>query len=196
MILRNSLFSLPFISLAVLFSNSAQAEVEAILTAGLELGGEDLVTTSESDLTAGGGISLGAGLSFSPADSSLSLRTVIHYLFDTVEFTSPDGEASANSFPIEVGLFNSWNKHEIGTGLSYHLNPSHELEFFNMGSGTVDFEDASGYFLQYNYIFSQSGSSSNGNNSYVGIKYTAMDYELQNDTIDANSLGIYIGTRF
>jgi len=126
----------------------------------------------------------------------LSLRALIYYLFDTVEFTSPDGEASFDAFPIELGLFNSWNKHEIGAGLSYHLNPSHELEFSNIASGTVDFDNASGLFLQYNYIFSQSASSSNGNNTYVGIKYTAMDYEADNFIFDANSLGIYLGTRF
>jgi len=195
-VLRNFLYAVPFLSLAVLFTSPAQAEIKPILTAGLELGGEDLVTTSKSDLTAGGGISLGAGLSFSATDSSLSLRALIYYLFDTVEFTSPDGEASSDAFPIELGLFNSWDKHEIGAGLSYHLNPSHELEFSNIASGTVDFEDASGLFLQYNYIFSQTGSSSNGNNTYVGIKYTAMDYEVDNFIFDASSFGIYLGTRF
>jgi len=126
----------------------------------------------------------------------LSLRALIYYLFDTVEFTDPDGEASADAFPVELGLFHSWNKHEIGVGLSHHLNPSHELEFTNIASGTVDFEDASGLFLQYNYIFSQASSSSNGNNTYVGIKYTDMDYELENVSVDAGSLGIYLGTRF
>jgi len=194
--LRKSFFAAPALSLAALFSSAANAEVEPILTIGIELGGEDLVTTSESDLTAGGGLSFGAGLSFSQADSSLSLRTLIYYLFDTVEFTNPDGEASSDAIPIELGLFKSWNKHEIGAGLSYHLNPSHELEFFNIASDSADFEDAPGFYLQYNYIFSQSSSSSNGNSTYVGIKYTDMDYEVDNFIVDASSFGIYLGTRF
>jgi len=57
--LRKSLFAISFLSLSALFTSSVQAEIKPILTIGLELGGEDLVTTSKSDLTAGGGISLG-----------------------------------------------------------------------------------------------------------------------------------------
>jgi len=191
-LLRKSLLVVPCLSLAVLFSSPAQAEIKPILTFGLELGGEELVPESMGDVNAGGGYTFGAGLSFSAVDSSLSLRAMIHYLFKIVEYTNLDGEASFDAFPIELGLFNSWEKHEIGAGLSYHLNPSQELEITNSYSYTVDFEDASGLFLQYNYIFSPTSASSNGNNTYVGIKYTAMDY----GSIDASSLGIYLGTRF
>jgi len=185
------------LTLALLFSGTVHAEMEPILSVGLELGGDNLVNTSTYDLKAGGGISFGAGMSFSQTDSTLSYRIMLHYLSDSVEFTDPNGEASFDTFPLELGLFNRWNKHEFGGGLSYHLKPSFEISsndsFLN---GSVDFDNATGLFLQYNYIFSQSESSTYGNDTYVGVKLTSIDYETGNTSIDAGSLGIYLGSRF
>ncbi len=195
--LRKSIFTAPALTLAILLSGTAQAEIEPILTMGLESGGDDLVTTTASDLSAAGGISLGAGVSFSQTDSALSYRAILHYRFNTVEFTNPDGDASFDTLPLELGVFNSWNRHEIGAGLSYHLSPSYEISSSNSFlNGSIDFDNATGIFLQYNYIFSKAETATFTTDTFIGLKITAMDYEVANDSIDANSLGIYLGSKF
>lgn len=182
------------LSLALLFSGTANAEMEPILSVGLQGGGDELVNV---DLNAGGGISLGAGMSFSQADSTLSYRIKLHVLFNAVELTDPDGAVLFYTFPLELGLFNRWNKHEFGGGLSYHFEPSYEFRYDrSFFDHSVNVDNATGLFLQYNYIFSQSESSTYGNDTYIGVKFTSIDYEIGNASVDASSLGIHVGSRF
>ncbi len=195
--LRKSFIAAPALTLALSFSGIAQAEIEPILTIGVEAGGDDLVTTTAEDLSAGGGLTLGAGISFSQADSALSYRAILHYRFNTVEFTHPDGDATFDTLPLELGLFNRWNRHEIGAGLSTHLSPSYEISSSNgFLNDSIDFDNATGIFLQYNYIFSTAETATFTTDTYIGFKITAMDYETANTSIDANSLGIYLGSKF
>ena len=51
-------------------SGLAAADIEPIFTVGIEGGGDDLVSTTVTDLKAGGGINFGVGLSFSQPDSA------------------------------------------------------------------------------------------------------------------------------
>ncbi len=182
--------------LALTASTLSHAELEPLLTIGYEFGGDDLVTTTTTDLSAGGGIVFGAGASFSHADSSLSLRLMLHYMFNAVEFTSPNGEADTDVFPLELGAFNRFSRHELGAGLSAYLNPSYEICFDSGGCSNTKFDDATGVFVQYNYIFSQAKSTTMTTDTYIGFKLKAMDYETGNTKLDANSLGIYLGSKF
>lgn len=182
--------------LALSTASISHAEIEPILTVGVEVGGDDLVTTTTTDLKAGGGITFGAGASISPTDSSVSFRVVIHYLFDTVDFTSPNGEAESDSFPLEFSIFNSWDRHELGAGVTSHLNSSHEICFDSGGCSEIDFDNSTGVFLQYNYIFSRAETASMTTDTYIGLKIKTMDYEYNNVTIDANSVGLYLGAKF
>jgi hypothetical protein len=175
----------------------SHAEVEPILTMGVESGGDKLVTTTTTDLRAGGGVTVGAGLSFSRPNSDLSLRLVLHYLYNTVDFTSPDGTAKAHSFPLELGLFNRWQRHEFGAGPSVHLDPYYSISSSSpLINGRVDFDTAVGVFLQYNYIFSQAQTSSFSTDTYLAVKLRAMNYEKSNSKINADSLGVYLGAKF
>lgn len=184
-------------SLLLLTTTAAQAELEPILTVGYESGGDDLVQTTATDLSAGGGLAFGAGLSFSRAESSLSLRVMIHYLFDAVEFTSPDGEADTEALPLELALFKRWQRHEFGIGPSIHFNPSYEISSGNPAlNGQVDFDTAAGVFLQYNYIFSQAATATYTTDTYLALKLRAMDYETAGATLDADSIGLYLGAKF
>lgn len=195
--LRKFCFAVPALTLSLSLSSTAHAEIEPILTIGYEAGGDDLVTTTVTDLSAGGGITLGAGASLSQPGSSMSYRVVLHYLFDKVEFTSPDGEASVDALPLELGVFNSWERHEVGAGLSHHFSPSYEISSSNgFLNSSVDFNDATGLFLQYNYIFSQAETATYTTDTYIGFKLTAIDYEIGNSSFDAGSFGIYLGSKF
>lgn len=182
--------------LAFSTTSISHAEIEPLLTVGLEVGGDDLVTTTTTDLKAGGGITFGAGASISPNDSSISFRVVMHYLFDTVEFTSPDGEAETDSFPLELAIFNSWDRHEMGAGITSHLNSSYEICFDSGGCSEADLDSSTGIFLQYNYIFSRAETASMTTDTYIGLKVRTMDYEIGNTTLDANSVGFYLGSKF
>lgn len=185
------------LALLTLASASAHAAVEPILTAGYEFGGNELVQTTTTDLNAGGGISFGAGLSFTPNRSTMSLRVVLHYLFNSVEFNSPDGDAEADSFPLELGLFKTWDRHEFGVGPSIHINPTYQISSSSpLLNGEVDFDNATGVFLAYHYIFSRAETASYTTDTYIAVKLRAMDYETGNTQIDADSLGLYIGSKF
>jgi len=195
--LRKSLISIPTVAVMLILSSAVNAQVDPMITGGIEAGGENLVTTTTEDMSAGGGIILGAGASFSQPGSALSYRVMLNYLFDSVEFTSPSGKASVNALPLELGVFNTWSKHEVGGGLSYHINPTYEISsgssFIN---NKINFDNAVGLFMQYNYIFSRTETETSYSHTYVGAKLTAIDYEVGKSSIDAGSFGIYIGSTF
>ena len=173
-------------------STAVQAEVQPIFKFGVELGGDSLVETLTEDLNAGGGLYLGAGISITDSDpDALVYRATIGYLFDDIEFTQPSGDASTNAVPLNLGVFKQFDNHEFGLGLAYYIGPSFDISSSNCnttGCVTIDFDDALGFTLEYNYNFD--------NSAFVGVKYTNIDYKIEDLTIDASSIGLYIGASF
>jgi len=187
------------LSVFTLFLSSATiayAEIEPILTIGYEGGGDKLVITTSDDLYAGGGLSFGAGASFSKPGSEMSLRVLLSYLFNSIEFNAPTGNAEVTAFPLEASVFNRWGRNELGIGLITHLNATYEICFDGLGCNRTKFDNPIGASLQYHYIFSKAETSSYTTDTYIGVKLTAMDYKKGSNRFNADSIGLYLGSKF
>lgn len=164
-------------------------------------GGDDLVDLQVSDtlggsrsdsISAGGGVALFAGLT-KPFSSNVELRAALGFHRESV--SASNGDTSFTRFPVEGSVHFRMNNHQIGTGLSYILNPSLELDidqqFGPRINGEVNFDNAIGFFLQYEYRFK--------NNFNVGAKYLAADYDADSDQasgIDGSYLSVTTSYRF
>lgn len=166
------------------------ADTKFLLQFGFEGGGEKLLTTSGPDISAGGGLYLGGGFSIEPQGSSLAYVGTIGYLFDSVNFEQPSGNAEINTIPIELTLrtkLGGNGAHQIGGGITYHLDPDYDECFDGFGCDNYKFDSALGFNILYSYSFNQ---------LFLTLKYTLMDYKIVGVSFDADSLGIYMGYKF
>lgn len=178
-----------FLAVALTLSFESQAEIKPTFEIGLEGGGDNLVETTTVDMNAGGGMYIGGGAEITTnGKEGFYYRAMIGYLFDTIEFKNPKGDASTDVIPLHLGAYKLFEQHELGLGAAYYLSPSYEICVSSVGCETIDFDNAFGFFLQYNYYF--------GNQGRVGVKYTDVDYKFESDTLDASSFGIYLGASF
>ena len=131
------------------------AEVEPVMTVGIEGGGDKLANTSTNNLSAGGGFAIGAGVNFSKQNSPVSIRLILHYLFDSTGFINPEGKGDFSTYPLELGIFKRTDKNEVGGGLTSHLNAVYEFCSEGVGCSKTDFGNPVGLYGQYNYYFLQ-----------------------------------------
>lgn len=150
---------------------------------GISAGGDDLVSTSGADLDAGGLLYFGAGLSFEPHNSPFVYRGTIGIKYNFVDFESPDGESKLTSLPIDfVGLYQT-GRTMFGVGIVREIGPEWELCINNCA--TVEFDDATGYVLEFDYQLTETG--------FWGLRYTDLDYEVGGSEVDASSLRLHFG---
>lgn len=173
---------------------SALAEVKPIFLAGFEFGGDTLISVTYTDgstgsIDAGEGIVLGGGVAI-PLDSAetLSSRITLSWKYTQLP-EATNGSGDFTRFPLDISIHQHYDKHVLGAGLTYHLNPKFEVSGV-VGSGSVSFDDALGLFLQYDWMFAD--------NMSLAARYTSLEYEVENvsGSIDANSYGIYFNAGF
>jgi hypothetical protein len=78
----------------------------------------------------------------------------------------------------------------FGGGLAYHLSP--KFDFSATPSFTIDFDDALGFVLGFDY-------NSKGvfqGDWFVGGRVTLIDYETPGLTVSGNSIGAVMGFMF
>lgn len=183
-------FAARVVAPAVLTLMAASAQASGpVLYAGLDAGGDTVAELSSGpDQNAGDGLSVMLGYELDlMADAGLAARVAVGYSFDTVDATN--GDSDLTRFPIEAVLIKSFGPHRIGAGILMHRNPKLEQSISGLGSAEVEFDDASGATLLYEYD-SQSAW-------FIGVRLVSMEYELEGfEPLDANSVGVYFGGRF
>ncbi len=168
------------------FNPAIASDVKPTFLVGISAGGDDLVTTSDRDLQAGGLLYFGAGLTYEPENNPLIYRTTIGYKFNFVEFDTPSGESTLTSLPIDfLGLYRT-GRTMFGVGLVYDVNP--EWELCIGGCATVKFDDAVGYAFEFDYDLSDTG--------FFGLRYTDIDYEANGAKLDASNIRLHFGAKF
>ncbi len=165
----------------------AQA-VTPVIEAGLYAGGDELVDVQfvnapSQSIDAGGLIDLSAGLLL-PVSDSVDAQLTLGYRFDTID--GSNGSIDWSRFPLEAKLFFNAQRSRFGLGVTYHLSP--ELEGSGIVSGRQAFEDAAGVVAEWDYTGWERG--------YLGLKFTAIDYEVGTLSVNGNSLGLVLGYRF
>lgn len=187
--------SITALGLLGLMSATAQADHEThnrslqrspitpFVAGSLHFGGDTLASASngfeDTDLDAGGGIAARLGINFA-ASPELEMEASLGIKFNRID--ADDGDASVVSFPIDGLVFARVNEHRFGAGIAVHLAPEFEIDSSN-GSGTVEFDDAVGWILQYDYQTSP--------NFRVGVRYTGIDYEVDDESFDASNFSIF-----
>ena len=179
-------------TMIISLSNAVYAETYGIAMGGAYKGGDQLISADPYDLDAGNGIFIGGGVLVIPENSALSYQVVFGLKFYAVEYDGypgSDGTATLDSFPVELTMYYTMNRFRLGGGITYHLNPEYE-KCPDVGScSSVQFDDALGYIAEFVI------DTSNGN-MFLGLRYTAIDYEIGNTTLSADNLGLNVGFKF
>ena len=175
-------------SIVLLLSGALNAaETKFILQFGIEGGGDELVTTTDTDITAGGGWNIGGGFSLEPENSSIAYVGTIGYMFDSVDFDIPSGSTAFNTIPLEFTVRKKFGSHQIGGGLTFHMNPEWELCIDGVGCETAEFDSALGFNILYSYNFQK---------MFITGKFTFIEYDIASISVDADSFGLYLGFKF
>ena len=168
---------------------------------GLTHGGDELADVEvyydddshhDEDLRAGELITIAAGIVVYFPMPSWSLQTSIGYHTDDVGDYNDD--IKFERYPLELIPFYNFSNHRIGAGLSYHLSP--ELDLKEIGGPKVEFDDALGWLVEYDYSFS--GWENDG--FVLGVRHLWIDYEVDKvsnirtpgNDVDGNHIGIHV----
>ncbi|MBE3651493.1 hypothetical protein BOO92_14655 [Vibrio navarrensis] len=163
--------------LGLIASSSVNANgLSGVLGVGYGFGGDDLFkgiyTNGESDkIKANQGVSFFGGVDLALPQDFL-LRGTIGYKFDSL--TASNGEVTFDRVPLEFTAFKAFNEHKIGAGIAYHTAVTLECKITNMCDEEVEFDDAAGFTVQYEYAFAPLAVG----RFAVGAKYTNIDYKL------------------
>lgn len=161
--------------------------IKPLLAGGFTIGGDNLVEVeyedgSSDELDAGDLLDLKAGFLIDLHNYPITIQTTIGYHFDSVD--AENGDASFNRLPLDLLAFYNIDKHRIGAGLSYHLNPELELEFGGVNID-IDADNAMGLVLEY--------GNEVADNIIVGLRYVDIEYEFEgsSEKFDGSHVGIY-----
>lgn len=159
---------------------------------GAEDGGDTLASASgsndywgdyERDLDIGGGGKLAIGIhNILGENKDRSLSFALGYLSDSIDASNGDADYDTVTFDAIYGFH--FEAHRFGLGASYHIGPEFKGKFDDQPRITAEFDDALGLVMQYSYAISPV--------FHVGLRYTEMDYEINNVELDASSFGIFM----
>ena len=171
---------------------------------GLTHGGDELAEVElyydddshDEDLRGGELITIAAGIVVYLPLPSWSIQTSIGYHTD--EVGSYKDDIKFDRYPLELIPFYNFKKHRIGAGLSYHLSP--ELNLKHIGGPKVEFDNALGWLVEYDYSFS--GWENDG--FVLGVRYLWIDYDVDKASniptpdidVDGNHIGIHVNYMF
>lgn len=175
-----------------IFFLSTQAKAGVFAEAGLHFGGDNLATVSfwgaDSQSVEGGGLISGA-IGYEQDISDIFLMKLSAGIkFDTVN--ASNGNVDFTRFPLTGMLFVKGVDLHYGVGITQHTGVELSVDGF-FSSGNVEFDDATGFVMQVDYLLNERG--------YISLTYTSIDYQpvySSSADVNGNSLGVLIGFRF
>ena len=177
--------SLFLVSACLMAVSPAQADL--YLELAIDGGGDELAGTTTGDrINAGGGVKLAIGAQNKLGDGSTALRFSAGYLFDTLD--AIDGSADSSAITLDGMYLMNSGAHTFGVGATMHMSPEYNQTGGGYSNVNLEFDDAVGLVLEYQYTF----SSSLG----LGARYTNLTYKTGNLELDASSFGLFISTGF
>ncbi|OUR62725.1 hypothetical protein A9Q73_09940 [Bermanella sp. 47_1433_sub80_T6] len=182
------------------FSASATEDAPAFgLHFGLGFGGDTLAEVefddgSDQEVKAGAGIILGGFVEAPLNDINgqpIFAKIAFSYMSDSVNATN--GDASFTRFPFDALLMTQVDRIKLGAGITYHLNPTYEVDFGGIVSGEAEFDNALGLALEANLELPEGGY---WDGVEVGLRYTSISYKADGGDVDGSGLAITMGTTF
>jgi hypothetical protein len=161
--------------LALLAAPSYGADIRPTFKAGIDVGGDTLISVPVSGsslgdtkkIRAGEGLFLGGGASILSDEKDLELELTLSYKFSGI--TAQNGDINWSVVPLDALVFYRIPNWRFGGGLTYHINPS--LKGSGVAGGlNADYKDALGIVLQADYLF---GEKIKFGARFVGVKYKA-----------------------
>lgn len=181
------------LTMGVLGAGTARAaDVDGVLKAGFDFGGDTLVTAlmdngDTETIKANEGFFVGAGAAIFNDARTVSTEITLNWKFTGI--SAENGDIEFTRFPVDALVFYNFPKARLGAGVTYHLNP--ELEgsdagaaFVGGGTGSEKYDDALGVLVQVDWRIAEKVA--------LGLRYTSLEYELPNSgapAIDASGLG-------
>lgn len=169
---------------------SSTRRVSGLVRLGYDGGGEDLVSGRDADgehfsLTAGGGATIAAGVSFTPAPY-LALDVTVGYKRTAASIG--DGNISFSRIPVDVVISRVAEHQRLGIGLTAHFAPTLGCDFTGCRED-LELDTAYGFLLQWIVNF---------NHVELGLRGTLLNYGVGNgsdEQLHGSSLGAFIGAR-
>lgn len=172
---------------------NSKTTISPILFAGITYGGDDLYKVeyddgSDSELKAGGMLSLGGGMSFDL--NGYTVQTTAAYHFDSAE--AENGDANFSRWVFEVlPFYNIDEHHRVGLGLGYHTGIELESDF-DIDKTQVEFDATTGIIVEYGYSWERNTLAMR----YVSVEYDisefdGMDVSSAKESVSGSHLGAY-----
>ena len=181
-----------FIAVLTAGQNSFAATTGGLfLEFGYDFGGETLLEGYYTDGTTDeikshSGLNLAVGAS-APISKVMLLSASIGYKYDSMN--ASNGSISLNRIPINLMAHTRSGNHFLGAGITHQKNVGLECEIDSMCDATLDFDDATGFIVEYNY--NALGEMR------LGLRYTKLSLTATGlPTVDASGVGVILGGRF
>ena len=160
------------------------ADVRPFVKAGLDFGGETLVTVvfvsgDTESVKSNEGLYFGGGVSI--LNDAGNIETNLSVAYKLSGITASNGDIDWTMWPVEALVFYRIPQWRFGGGLAYHLNP--RLEGTGVVGGLdIKFKDAAGLVLQADYLI--------GKSMAAGVRYTSVKYKQEGGGVNVSSGGI------
>lgn len=138
--------------------------------------------TTEDEVNLGGGLKLALGIeNVVGEDKDRTLSFSLGFIRRRLDASNGDADFDVITFDsIYSWLF---EKHQFGAGASYHIGPEFSSDIDGFAPVKIEFDDAIGLILQYRYELTPG--------FHFGIRLTEMDYETDEISDDATSIGLF-----
>ena len=169
------------------------AEVRPLIKAGIDLGGETIVTANFVDgesrtIRGNEGAYFGGGMAIISAAKDWEYHLTLAYKFSLID--ADNGDIEWTRVPLEALAFYRFARVRVGGGLAYHINPRLE------GSGVVGgldirFKDALGAIVQVDWRITETVA--------LGGRYTMLEYDAKEPargSAKSNGLGVSFSINF
>ncbi len=198
--LKTLLLTAPFWVIGNIALAGQDLGIKGIFDMNIHLQGSDELVTfyksdgSDSTLTAGQGISFRGGAQI-PVYSPINLEASAGWKQHSV--SASNGDATFTRFSAEVlALYlqptESGAEHQIGAGLLYHTAPKFKCDIEGVCSGSVSFDAATGFALQYR--FALASMPNQGGRMTIGARYESIQYGTSGRSdLDGSNFSLNIG---
>jgi len=144
----------------------------------------------KSKVKAGGGVTLAMG-AYIPISDSFGIQGSVGSKTDSVSYTN--GYVGFTRTPVDLLLYvHIDDHHSLAFGSTYHTNSKFTFEAYDSPSSSflVEFDDAAGALVEYNYAVLKS----NEGGLKVGFRYTNIQYHRTDglQSFDGSSLGVIL----
>ncbi len=161
---------------------------------GIDGGGDTLLSLQftngdSSSIKAGGGVFFEIGYgTITPLQDNPKLQTEVSFGYKVDSEDATNGEVEFRRLSVNLNQMMKLEKFRLGGGITYHFDNKLKTSGGFFTGGSVEFDESLGFNLLAEYLVSDK--------AVLGLRATFIDYEVSGATLDANSVGLYLGANY